>query len=87
MKVKENRGILLTALIFSRPYGTHIYSQVPNKCRATLIFRTFFYLQWDAYLIYFYTETLKKLITFIMVYAMFESSQVVTSAYDLMLKV
>ena len=81
--------MLTTALagILCSGLAVTLYSQVPNKCRATLIFRTCFYLQWDAYLIHFYTETLKKLITFIMVYAMFESSLLVTSAYDLMLKV
>ena len=37
------------------------YSYVPNKRRATLIFRTCFCLQCDAYLVPFYTETLQKI--------------------------
>ena len=40
---------------------TLIYSYVPNKRRATLIFRTCFCLQCDAYLVPFYTETLQKI--------------------------
>ena len=38
-----------------------MYSYVPNKRRATLIFRTCFCLQCDAYLVPFYTETLQKI--------------------------
>ena len=34
---------------------------MPNKRRATLIFRTCFCLQCDAYLVPFYTETLQKI--------------------------